>query len=217
MTPSILAALMLMAAAPAPLVTETPPPAPPPAVTVLPAPAPVPVKLVRVALNTSAGIITLDLDSTHAPVTTANFLRYVKERRLDGTSFYRAMKAGLGTGLIQGGTRGDPKRLLPPVAHEPTTQTGLTHDDGAISMARYAPGSATADFFIILGAMRSLDANPAQPGDNAGFAVFGHVVEGMDVVRKILDAPTSPTAGEGVMKGQMIADPVKIISARRVN
>jgi peptidyl-prolyl cis-trans isomerase A (cyclophilin A) len=127
------------------------------------------------------------------------------------------MKLDEGLGLIQGGTRNDPTKLLPPIAHEPTTQTGLSHDDGAISMARYAPGTATGDFFIILRGMHSLDADPSQPGDNQGFAVFGHVTDGMDVVRKILDAPTSPTAGEGAMKGQMIAQPIEIVSAKRLD
>ena len=83
-------------------------------------------------------------------------------------------------------------------------------------MARAAPGTAGGDFFIAVGAMPSMDADPTQPGDNAGFAVFGRVVEGMDVVHRILDAPTSPTAGEGAMKGQMLAAPVRIVSARRV-
>jgi peptidyl-prolyl cis-trans isomerase A (cyclophilin A) len=209
----VIAALLLLAAAPdvAPL---APAPAAEPATG---APAPNPTKLIRVALKTTAGLITLDLDSTHAPITTANFLRYVAEHRFDGTSFYRAMKLEPGLGLVQGGVRNNPKRLLPPIAHEPTTQTGLSHDDGAISMARYAPGTAAGDFFIILRGMHALDADPSQPGDNLGFAVFGHVVDGMDVVRKILDAPTSPTEGEGVMKGQMITDPVQIISARRID
>jgi peptidyl-prolyl cis-trans isomerase A (cyclophilin A) len=170
---------------------------------------------VRVTLQTSEGPITLELEKERAPVTTANFLRYVDGKRLDGIAFYRAMKLAPGTGLIQSGVR-EASRLFPPIAHEPTTQTGLSHVDGAISMARHAPGSATADFFIIVGGMASLDANPKQPGDSAaGFAVFGRVVHGMDVVRRILDAPTSPTAGEGVMKGQMLANPVRIVSARR--
>jgi peptidyl-prolyl cis-trans isomerase A (cyclophilin A) len=172
--------------------------------------------IVRVTLQTSEGPIVLALEAGRAPLTTANFLRYVDGKRLDGTSFYRATKVGAGYGLIQGGVRNDPKRLLPPIAHEPTSRTGLSHVDGAISMARLAPGSATADFFITVGALTTMDANPALPGDNAGFAVFGRVVEGMDTVRRILDAPTSPTDGEGVMKGQMLAAPVVITAARRV-
>lgn len=170
---------------------------------------------VRVILETSEGAIILELEKERAPATTANFLRYVDGKRLDGTTFYRAMKAG-DVGLIQGGARGEHKRVLPGIAHEPTSLTGIKHLDGTISMARYAPGTATGDFFITIGAMPSLDEDRAAQGDNAGFAAFGRVVEGMDVVRRILDASISPTEGEGVMKGQMLASPVKIASARRV-
>lgn len=171
---------------------------------------------VRVVLETSEGPITLELEAGQAPATTANFLRYVDQKRLDGTSFYRATKVGPALGLIQGGVRNDPKRLLPPVPHEPTSKTGLSHVDGAISMARNAPGTATADFFITVGALPSMDANPRVSGDNLGFAAFGRVVEGMEIVRRILAAPTSPTEGDGVMKGQMLASPVRILTARKV-
>ncbi|HWV13102.1 MAG TPA: peptidylprolyl isomerase [Sphingobium sp.] len=178
-------------------------------------PASPPVQDVQVALDTSAGRIVVAVHVSKAPVTARNFLRYVDQKRLDGTSFYRAVGAA-DYGFVQGGTQNDPARVLPPVAHEPTTQTGLTHDDGALSMARYTPGSATGDFFIVLGKMPSMDAQPTSPGDNQGFAVFAHVVEGMDVIRSILSAPKSPTAGEGVMKGQMLEQPVHIITARRL-
>lgn len=172
-------------------------------------------KTVRVVLETSEGPITLELEAERAPATTANFLRYVDQKRLNGTSFYRATKVGPAFGLIQGGVRNEPKRLLPPVVHEPTSKTGLSHIDGAISMARHAPGTATADIFITVGALPSMDANPTQAGDNLGFAVFGRVVDGMETVRRILGAPTSPTEGHGVMKGQMLATPVRIVIARR--
>lgn len=185
-----------------------------------PAPPPPPEKVyetVRVAITTSEGPIVLALEKERAPITTANFLRYVDQKRLDGTVFYRAMKLSEdgSYGLIQGGTQGNPKKVLPKIAHEPTTKTGLSHTDGAISMARGAPGSADGDFFITIGALDSLNADPSKPGDNLGFAVFGRVVEGMETVRKIMNAPTSPTLGEGVMKGQMIASPVRILTARR--
>lgn len=171
--------------------------------------------IVRVGLQTSEGTIVLALEAERAPVTTANFLRYVDEKRLDGATIYRATKVAQDFGLIQGGVRNDPKRVLPPIPHEPTSITGLSHVDGTISMARAEPGSANGDFFITVGAMPSLDADPTQPGDNLGFAAFGHVAEGMDVVRRILDAPTSPTEGEGAMKGQILAVPVRILAARR--
>jgi peptidyl-prolyl cis-trans isomerase A (cyclophilin A) len=210
------AAVAALAASPAFAQTSPVSPVPPVAPAPAEAPAPKPAT-VRVALQTSVGPIVLELEKERAPATTANFLRYVDQKRLDGATFYRAMKltpAG-DFGLIQGGAKGDPKRILPPVVHEPTTKTGLSHVDGAISMARGAPGSANGDFFITIGELKSLDADPTKPGDNLGFAVFGRVVEGMDVVRRILSAPTSPTAGEGAMKGQMILAPIRIVSARR--
>ena len=170
---------------------------------------------VRVAVDTGAGRIVVAVHIAKAPITAGNFLRYVDQKRFDGTAFYRAVGAA-DYGFIQGGTQNDPKRILPPIAHEPTTMTGLTHDEGALSMARYAPGSATGDFFIVLGEMPAMDANPQGSGDNQGFAVFAHVVEGMDVVQAILAAPKSATAGEGVMKGQMLEQPVGILTARRI-
>lgn len=204
-------ALLLCLAAPAFAQDANPPPIAPPAPVAAPKPA-----TVRVALQTSEGAIVLELEKERAPITTANFLRYVDQKRLDGADFYRATKVAPGFGLIQGGAQNDPKRVLKSIPHEPTSKTGLSHLDGTISMARGAPGSANGDFFITVGDMASMDADPKQPGDNLGFAAFGHVVEGMDVVRRILDLPTSPTKGEGVMKGQYLAKPVKILAARRV-
>lgn len=198
--------LLLTAAAPAEQPAATPSSSPTP---------------VDVAITTTLGVITVELDTTHAPITAANFLRYANQKRFDGTTFYRAMRLDWGTqpnGLVQGGTQGDPKRVLKPIAHEPTSVTGIKHTAGTISMARYAPGTATGDFSILLSDLAGLDAQPgsSDPEAAAGFAAFGHVVSGMDVVRKIYDAPLSPTKGEGVLKGQMLEPPVKIISVRRV-
>lgn len=181
-----------------------------------PAPPPVPATI-DVVMETDQGRITIALETERAPITAGYILRHVDEKRLDGGAFYRAMKVTPdgSIGLVQGGIQ-DGRKLLPPVAHEPTTKTGLTHDEGAISLARGAPGTAQAQFFIILGNLKSLDADPALPGDNLGFAVFGRVKEGMDVVRRILNLPVSPTKGEGAMKGQMLETPVKILSVRRV-
>jgi peptidyl-prolyl cis-trans isomerase A (cyclophilin A) len=174
---------------------------------------------VRVAMVTTLGTIEIDLDGKHAPITTANFLHYVDTKRFDGIVFYRAMHLAWGTqpnGLVQAGLR-ETAKLYPPIAHEPTTQTGLTHKAGALSMARNAPGTATANFSILLSDMTGLDADPkaTDPELQAGYAVFGQVVSGMDVARKVWDAPMSPTEGEGVMRGQMLADPVKILTVRR--
>ena len=102
------------------------------------------------------------------------------------------------------------------IKHEPTTQTGVKHLNGAISVARLAPGTARGEFTISVGDQPSLDADPSKPGDNLGYAAFGRVVEGMDVVWKILDAPTSPTAGEGVMKGQMLEPKIRVLKVTRL-
>jgi peptidyl-prolyl cis-trans isomerase A (cyclophilin A) len=185
-----------------------------PAIAQTPA-APPTAERIRVAIETTAGTILAETDP-RAPVTSANFLRYVDERRFDGTDFYRGMEVGPTAGLIQGGTSGAPERVLPPIAHEPTSETSLSHTDGALSMARFDPGTATGDFFIIVGNLGTLDAGRGTPGD-PGFAVFGRVVEGMDVVRRILAGPKSATEGEGFMRGQMLDPPVRIVSVRRVD
>ena len=184
------------------------------------APAPLP-DVVRVAITTELGTIAVDLDAKRAPITVRNFVRYADQRRFDGTVFYRVMRLAWGqqpNGLIQAGTRGDAKRELAPIAHEPTSQTGVLHKAGAISMARFAPGTAKGDFSILLSDMPGLDADPAStnPELQAGFAAFGQVSAGMAVVRKIYDVPLSPTEGKGVLKGQMIAQPVRILTVRRV-
>lgn len=183
-----------------------------------PAPAPIG-DTVQVALTTELGVITIELDHKHAPITTENFVAYVDQKRFDGTTFYRALRLPWGdapNGLIQGGTSNDPKRILKPIAHEPTTQTGILHKAWTISMARYEPGTATGDFSIMVGDQPALDADPKASGDNLGYAAFGHVVGGQDVVLKIYNAPVDPAKGEGGMKGQIIAAPVKIVSARRL-
>jgi peptidyl-prolyl cis-trans isomerase A (cyclophilin A) len=170
---------------------------------------------VRVLLHTDAGDIIVELEMARAPLTAGNFLHYVETRRLDGTEFYRAMHTAADAGLIQGGVRNG-NMLFPPIAHEPTSQTGLSHVDGALSAPRFEPGSARGDFTIMVGPQLYLDAGPGSGGDGLGYAVFGHVVEGMDVVRRILAAPTSPTEGEGVMRGQMLSPRIHIITARRL-
>ena len=194
-----LALALLQAAVPAPAAT--------------PAPAPAPAT-VRVALTTSLGRIVLELEKDRAPVTTANFLRYVDGRRLDGVTFYRSVKVQPDFGFIQFGVQNAPKRVLPPIKHEPTTLTGVHHTDGAISLARLAPGTGAGDFTISVGDQRpSLDADPSKPGDNLGYAAFGHVVEGTDVVHRILDAPV---AAGGYFKGEQIAQPIVVVSVRRI-
>jgi len=174
-----------------------------------------------VVIETELGAITAQIETERAPLTAANFLRYVDEGRFDGIAFYRAMSLEWGeqpNGLVQAGTQHDPDRVLPPIAHEPTSETGVTHMRGTLSMARNAPGTATGDFSIMLQEQPGMDADPASddPELRAGYAAFGQVVEGMAVVEAIHAAPTDPDKGEGWMKGQMLSPPVKILTIRRV-
>ncbi len=188
---------------------------PPAAVSDGPAPPPAPKPNPRVLIHTGAGDITLELNADKAPITVRNYLKYVDRKLFDGATFYRASKppgqVSNDYGSIQGGMQGDPRKL-PPIAHESTLKTGILHTDGVISMGRYAPGTAQADWFICVGQMTYLDATATDPG----FAAFGHVVEGMDTVKAILGMPTNPNAGTGAMKGEILMKPVKILTVRRV-
>lgn len=203
-------------AAPAPV---DPAAAPAPAPAAVEAPAPHPMgKIIKVKLTTGEGDIVVELYPDKAPITVANWLRYVDGKRYDNSTFYRASHPPgvLDFGVIQGGLENNPEKVFKPIAHEPTTMTGVKHVDGAISMGRNAPGSATSDYFIVVGNSAYLDADPSKPGDNLGYPAFGKVIEGMDVVRKIIALPTSPTLGTGAMKGQMLMPRVKVLTARRV-
>ena len=165
--------------------------------------------VVPVAIDTSLGRIVIGLDRLHAPLTTGNFLAYVDAHKYDGESIFRAMPYDDG-GLIQGGISSDGRKLNKPVAFESTDRTGLSNAAGTIAMAAAAPGQAQSDFFIMTTDIKAFD------GPN-GYAPFGRVIEGMDVVKAILAAPVSATRGEGSMKGQMLDPPVKIIKAARLN
>lgn len=178
-----------------------------------PANKPVP-GLVRVRLITSEGAIVVALDAKRAPKTVTNFMAYVDDGRLDDTRFYRTArrKGNPKLGFIQGGIGGDARRMLDRLPLEPTSQTGIKHLDGAISMAHGPdPNSGNANFSIMVGDNPGLDAKPGNPG----FAAFGRVVAGMDVVRRILAKPSG--GGQDAMKGQMILQPVTIIRAERLD
>lgn len=171
----------------------------------------------RVAIETDKGTIVVELEDQKAPITAKNFLYYVDKHRFDGGQFFRANRAkgAPGAGSIQG----QPKpysRRAPPIAHESTLKTGLKHKTGAISMGRDAPGSATADFFICASPQPYLDAKPGKSDAAQGYAVFGYVVQGMDVVKKILAGRTDGQTNVPSMKGQILNPPVKIISMKRV-
>lgn len=175
---------------------------------------PVVAATVPVVLHTTLGDIHIALETERAPITAGNFLRYVDGKRFDGIEFYRAMKLTDDGryGLLQGGLR-DPKKLFKSIAHEAPAITGLSHVDGAISMGRNEPGTAAADFFIVVGDLESMDGKP--DGSDPGYAVFGRVTQGMDLVRAMIELPRSEEAKNPVMKGQMLAEPVKILTVRR--
>ena len=165
--------------------------------------------LVPVAIDTSAGRIVIALDRLHAPLTTANFLAYVDAHQFDGETFYRAMPYGTG-GLIQGGISSDVRKLYSRSRSNRPTRPGYRTPPGTIAMAAPAPGT---------GAGRLFHHDHRHHRDSTapnGFAAFGHVVEGMDVVKAILAAPVSATKGDGAMKGQMLDPPVKIFKAARL-
>lgn len=169
---------------------------------------------VRVRIVTSAGNITVALDAKRAPKTVANFMAYVDDGRLDGTQFYRSArrKGNPGQGFVQGGIGTDARRMLPSVPLESTTQTGIHHLDATISMAHGPnPDGANCNFSIMVGPNPGLDAR----GPFKGFAAFGKVISGMDVVKHMLAMPTG--GGRDAMKDQMILKPVQILRVERLD
>ncbi len=197
---------------------QTPPPAAAAAATPPAAPAAKPNP--RVKVETAEGAFVVELYPDKAPITVANYLKYVDHGLFVGATCFRASKPKDYNkddyGLVQCGQK-DPAKKLPPIAHESTIKTGLTHGkDGVISMGRFAPGTAQADWSIMLGDMSYLDADPKNPAANPGFAAFGQVVEGLEVIRKIIVMPTDPNKGEGAMKGEILITPVRITKVSRV-
>jgi peptidyl-prolyl cis-trans isomerase A (cyclophilin A) len=170
-----------------------------------------------VVIKTNHGAITVELEAKRAPLTSANFLQYVDAGDYDGGSFYRAARTrGSPTeGQIVGAPRLK-SHPFPPIAHESTTMTGLRHLTGTISLGRFAPGTATSNFFICASPEPYLDAHPGAPGDNLGFAAFGQVIAGMAVVRKILSLPANGKSPFPDQKGQWLDPPVPILSMRRM-
>ena len=170
-------------------------------------------KPVHVLLHTEAGDIEVEVDTVHAPATAANFLRYVDKGFYDGAAFYRTVtmqnqpQNKVKIEVIQGGNQPRETEDLPPISLERTNKTGLKHVDGAISMARDKPDSATSEFFFCVGDQPELDFGGKRNPDGQGFAAFGRVVKGMEVVRKIQQSPAD---------GQSLNPPIKILSAKRV-
>jgi len=168
----------------------------------------------RVLIQTVRGDIVVEVDTARAPVTAANFLRYVDGRFYDGGRFHRTVRPGNQPGqavqieVVQAGvsTLRTPAGF-PPIALERTNATGLRHLDGVVSMARDGPDTATSDFFICIGDQPALDHGGARNPDGQGFAAFGRVVKGMAVVRRIQNAAAD---------GQHLTPGIVIRSARRL-
>jgi peptidyl-prolyl cis-trans isomerase A (cyclophilin A) len=172
-----------------------------------------PASPVHVLLDTDLGEIELAVDVAHAPVTAANFLRYVDSRRYDGGRFHRTVLPDNQPGqlvkieVVQAGVApAFEEKDFPPVPLERTSTTGLRHLDGTVSMARAEPDTATGDFFVCIGDQPALDFGGKRNPDGQGFAAFGRVIRGMDVVRRIQHARA---------QGQTLAPAVVIRRARR--
>ena len=168
----------------------------------------------KITIQTSAGNIEVQLDSKNAPNTTANFLQYIKDKVYDGASFYRAVRIDNQRPdqphieVIQGGIDSDSLKRRAPIELERTTKTGLKHVDGTISMARMTPNSANSEFFICINDQPALDFGGTRNPDGQGFAAFGKVTKGMDVVKKIQNEKTTLFAALGLQ--QRLVNPIKI-------
>jgi peptidyl-prolyl cis-trans isomerase A (cyclophilin A) len=173
-----------------------------------------PASAVRVIMVTELGEIEIEIDAARAPVSAANFLKYVDAGKYDGGRFHRTVRPdnqkekAVPIGVIQGASAANGQdELFPPIPLERTRDTGLHHKDGTLSMARAAVDTATDQFFICIGDQPALDYGGKRNPDGQGFAAFGHVVSGMDVVRKIQSAPA---------KGETLTPVIGIISVKRV-
>lgn len=175
---------------------------------------------IYLTMQTSLGAIELELYPEKAPLTVENFLRLADGGHLDGATFYRTVSPQSDNGapvisVIQGGI-GDAESPFAPIAHETTLQTGLPHLDGSLSMARAEVGTASTEFFICVGAQPALDFAGTRNADGEGFAVFGRVVSGMDVVQAIHQARADAPTEVEYFQNQLINEPVVIISLRRL-
>ena len=172
-----------------------------------------------VVFETEKGTIEMAVDGVHAPATAANFLRYVDAGFYDGGIVNRAVRPDntvrhdVEIQVIQ--FQINPTRRgeqFPPIALERTTVTGLQHVDGALSMARSGPDTATASFSIVIGDQLEMNFGGRRNADGQGFAVFGRVIRGMDVVREIQASPTGPQGPYGT---ESLAPPIKVLRAKR--
>ena len=178
----------------------------------------------RVRIDTEGGSLVLELYADKAPGTVANFLRYVDGKRYDGATFYRVVRldnqatSPVKIEVIQGGLGIDSTRMFPPIAQETTQKTGLKHLDGTLSMARGLPNSGASEFFICINAQPELDFGGKRNPDGQGFAAFGRVVEGMDIVRRIQVGETGQPGPTNAYSNplQLLKKPVRILRINRV-
>jgi len=180
---------------------------------------------VLVTMKTDAGDILIELYPDAAPVTVLNFLDYVDGGYYNGARFYRVVRAdnqqqnNIKIEVIQGGLQAEPENLpFAPIEHESTQVSGIRHTDGVISMARGEPGTASSEFFIVINDQPALDFGGQRNPDGQGFAAFGKVLDGIDVVRTIQAMPTDvPQGGQlEYTSGQILVTPVIIYSLERV-
>tara|TARA_B100001939_G_scaffold347825_1_gene370804 strand:- start:4516 stop:5142 length:627 start_codon:yes stop_codon:yes gene_type:complete len=179
-------------------------------------------RIIPVVIKTSLGDITVALYPDRAPVTVDNFLKNMEAGLYRGGLFYRAVRldnqrpAETTITLIQGG-RNRAVEARPPIVHETTEQTGILHRDGVISMARLAPGTADSEFFITIGDNPALDYGSDRNPDRQGYAAFGVVISGMDVVRKIQQQPTTAPVADPAspVRNQIMSRPVEILDIVR--
>lgn len=174
----------------------------------------------QVVLETVLGDIIVEVYPDRAPASAGSFLAFVDAGLYESATFYRTVRRDNDRGepvieVIQGGLTGDDEPL-PPVPHESTKDTGLRHTDGALSLARAEPGTASgAAFFICIGDQPALDFGGTRNADGLGFAAIGRVVEGMDVVRAIHAQPADAPTDFAYFEGQLLTEPVRILGARR--
>jgi len=180
-------------------------------------------KAVRVRVQTELGDIVIEVDPIKAPITTANFLKYVDAGHYDGGIFHRTVKmdnqpeSTVKIEVIQAGVNPErAKEGFGAIALERTSVTGILHKDGVVSMARGGPDSATSGWFICINDQPSLDFGGPRNPDGQGFGAFGRVVTGMDVVRKIQAAPSSTTRATNT-EAQRLTPPIKIVKVARVS
>jgi peptidyl-prolyl cis-trans isomerase A (cyclophilin A) len=180
-------------------------------------------KPVRVRVQTELGDIVVEVDQARAPITAANFLKYVDAGHYNGGTWHRTVKmdnqpeSTIKIEVIQAGVNPEKaKQGFPPIALERTNVTGILHKDGVVSMARGTPDSATSGWFICINDQPSLDFGGQRNPDGQGFAAFGRVVSGMEVVRKIQMAPSSTNRTTNT-EAQRLMPPIKIIKVARVS